>query len=87
MLAFEKLKLRDNLSKIEHIEEGDLSGYLQAFESHDELESQLYYEISKGRLDIIKSFEDLSEEVRDGARRCDILRKCPLKDSNLEPTD
>lgn len=62
VLAFEKLKLRDNLSKIEHINEDDLSGYLQAFESHDELESQLYYEISKGRLDIIKSFEDLSED-------------------------
>lgn len=62
VLAFEKLKLRDNLSKIEQIEDNDFSGYLKAFEHHDELESQLYYEISKGRLDIIKSFEDLSED-------------------------
>lgn len=62
MLAFEKLKLRDNLSRIEQIKDDDFTGYLQAFESHDELEAQLYYEISKGRLDIIKSFEDLGED-------------------------
>lgn len=62
VLAFEKLKLRDNLSKIESMSEGDISGYLQAFESHDELESQLYFEISKGRLDIIDHFEGLTDE-------------------------
>lgn len=62
VLAFEKLKLRDNLSKIENIQDNDIEGYLQAFESHDELESQLYFEISKGRLDIIDHFEDITDE-------------------------
>lgn len=62
VLAFEKLKIRDNLSKIDNITDENLEGYLQAFESHDDLEAQLYYEISKGRLDIINSFEGLSEE-------------------------
>lgn len=62
ILAFEKLKIRDNLSKIETVSEKDIAGYLRAFESHDELESQLYYEISKGRLEIINSFESLTEE-------------------------
>ena len=62
VLAFEKLKLRDNLSKIDTLAEDDMAGYLKAFESHDELESQLYYEISKGRLDIINTFEGLTEE-------------------------
>lgn len=62
VLAFEKLKLRDSLSKLEDIQDDDFSGFLQAFESHDELEAQLYYEISRGRLDIIDSFEGLTEE-------------------------
>ena len=62
VLAFEKLRLRDNLSKIDTVSDNDLTGYLHAFENHDELESQLYYEISKGRLDIINSFEGLTEE-------------------------
>lgn len=62
VLAFEKLKLRDNLSKIEQMSEDDITGYLSAFESHDELESQLYFEISKGRLDIIDHFEGLTDE-------------------------
>lgn len=64
VLAFEKLKVRDSLSKLEDVPEGDFSGFLQAFESHDELEAQLYYEISKGRLDIIRSFEGLTEDNR-----------------------
>ncbi len=62
VLAFEKLKVRDTLSKLDEIEEQDFQGFLQAFESHDDLEAQLYYEISRGRLDIINSFEGLTEE-------------------------
>lgn len=62
VLAFEKLKVRDNLSKLDTLDIGDIAGYLEAFESHDELESQLYYEISKGRLEIIDKFETLTED-------------------------
>lgn len=64
VLAFEKLKIRDSLSRLDDVAEDDFSGFLQAFESHDELEAQLYYEISRGRLDIINSFEGLTEEDR-----------------------
>lgn len=62
VLAFEKLKLRDSLSRLEDVPDDDFTGFLKAFESHDELEAQLYYEISRGRLDIIDSFEGLTEE-------------------------
>ena len=62
VLAFEKLKIRDSLSRIDELSDSDFSGFLKAFESHDELEAQLYYEISKGRLDLISSFEGLTEE-------------------------
>ena len=62
VLAFEKLKLRDSLNQLDELPDGDFSGYLKAFENHDELEAQLYYEISKGRLDLISSFEGLTEE-------------------------
>jgi len=61
-LAFEKLKLRDSLSRIENLSDNDFAGFMKAFEGHDELEAQLYYEISKGRLDLIKSFEALTED-------------------------
>ncbi|MCR9086368.1 MAG: ATP-binding protein [Rhodobacteraceae bacterium] len=64
VLAFEKLKVRDSLSRLESISDDDFSGFLKAFESHDELEAQLYYEISRGRLDIIRSFEGLTEDNR-----------------------
>lgn len=62
VLAFEKLKLRDSLSRLDSLSDSDFSGFLKAFEDHDELEAQLYYEISKGRLDLINSFEGLTEE-------------------------
>lgn len=62
VLAFEKLKLRDSLSRIENLSDNDFAGFMKAFEGHDELEAQLYYEISKGRLDLITSFEALTED-------------------------
>lgn len=62
VLAFEKLKLRDSLSRLENLSDNDFAGFMRAFESHDDLEAQLYYEISKGRLDLITSFEGLTEE-------------------------
>lgn len=60
VLAFEKLKLRDSLSRLEQLSDNDFTGFMRAFEDHDDLEAQLYYEISKGRLDIINSFEGLA---------------------------
>ena len=62
LLAFEKLKLRDSLGKLDNIQADDFSGFLQAFEDHDDLEAQLYYEISRGRLDIIEKFQGLTED-------------------------
>jgi len=64
LLAFEKLKVRDTLSRLEEIDEDDFSGFLKAFEDHDELEAQLYYEISRGRLEIIDTFEEMTEQDR-----------------------
>ena len=57
VLAFERLKLQDSLSKLNKLSEVDLAGYLSAYEDHDDLEAQLYYEISKGRLQVIESFK------------------------------
>ena len=62
VLAFERLKLRDSLSKLDHLSDGDVLGYLKAYENHDDLEAQLYYEISKGRLEIIEKFRELVDD-------------------------
>ncbi len=59
VLAFERLKLRDSLSNLDQLQDGDVAGYLKAYAYHDDLEAQLYYEISKGRLEVIESFQDL----------------------------
>lgn len=62
VLAFEKLKLRDSLDRLNAVAADDIAAYLAAFEDHDELEAQHYFEISKGRLDIIKKFRELTDE-------------------------
>ncbi|MCY4189759.1 MAG: ATP-binding protein, partial [Rhodospirillaceae bacterium] len=62
VLAFERLKLRDSLSRLDHLSDGDIAGYLAAYENHDDLEAQLYYEISKGRLEVIESFQGLVDD-------------------------
>ena len=62
VLAFERLRLRDSLSSLEQLPEGDVAGYLKAYAHHDDLEAQLYYEISKGRLEVIESFQELVDD-------------------------
>ena len=62
VLAFERLKLRDSLSNLDQLPEGDVAGYLKAYAYHDDLEAQLYYEISKGRLEVIESFQGLVDD-------------------------
>ncbi len=62
VLAFERLKLRDSLSRLDHLSDGDVADYLAAYENHDDLEAQLYYEISKGRLEVIESFQGLVDD-------------------------
>src|SRR5579862_3057647 len=63
ILAFERLRLRDSLGKLQTIktpEQMDLLARL--FGQIDEIEAVHYYEIAKARLSIIEKFEQLVDE-------------------------
>jgi len=57
ILAFEKLVLKDNLSMLERFEdEKDFELLSKVFNGIDELEAVQYYQIVKGRLEVIREF-------------------------------
>jgi hypothetical protein len=60
ILAFEKLRFRDLLNEIDHLDGGtqlDLIG--RVFASIDDLEAAQYGEIARGRIGVISSFMDI----------------------------
>ena len=63
ILAFERLRLRDSLSKLQSIETAEQMDLLaQLFGQIDEIEAVHYYEIAKARLGILEKFEQLVDE-------------------------
>lgn len=63
ILAFEKLALQGQLSTLDEINTADsFSALLSIFRSVDELEAVHYYEIAKGRLQVIRKFEHLVDD-------------------------
>lgn len=66
VLAFEKLALKENLAVLNRIEtQADLELLEMLFGEIDELESAEYHSIVRGRLDVIKSFENLLPDARE----------------------
>lgn len=61
ILAFERLALTQNLSKIDSIEEDKISTLLELFSDIDDLEGANYYEITKGRLQVLEKFKSLTK--------------------------
>lgn len=70
VLAFERLRYKENLRKIEQISPGDLEAVSDIFLELDDLEATLYYQIVKQRIEII---EKLEEAVDDDAKE-DVLQ-------------
>lgn len=61
ILAFERLALTQNLSKINNIQEDKISTLLELFSDIDDLEGANYYEITKGRLQVLEKFKSLTK--------------------------
>lgn len=61
ILAFERLALTQNLSKINSIAEDQISTLLDLFSDIDDLEGANYYEITKGRLQVLEKFQSLTK--------------------------
>ena len=59
ILAFERLSLTHQLDLLDKITDRDTNTLLELFGTVDELEAFYYYEIVKGRLDVLKKFQDI----------------------------
>lgn len=62
VLAFEKLRYVNKLSAIEDINIESLESIKDVFLGLDELEATLYYQIIKERIEIIKKFQEITDE-------------------------
>ena len=56
VLAFEHLRHKDKLNELEHLDINNLDIAVKLFSELDDIEASWYYEITEGRLDIIKKF-------------------------------
>jgi len=85
ILAFQTLALKGNLSAIERIStEGDLELFTAIFAGMDELEMVHYYQILKGRLAVLKKFEDIVPKAKEKLIQEHIFNHLWLLDSSWE---
>ncbi len=62
ILAFERLRISDNLSQLNEIPADNLIRFGEIFATSQDLEASMYYDISKQRVEIIKKLSDLCDE-------------------------
>ena len=62
ILAFEKMRLRKNLSAIDQFNETTIASLPLVFEGINNLEESMFYQIVKQRMDIIDKFEKITNE-------------------------
>lgn len=62
VLAFEKLRYSNKLSAIENVNVESLESIKDVFLGLDELEATLYYQIIKERIEIIKKFQQITDD-------------------------
>ncbi len=62
ILAFENLKLRDMLDRLDDIDVSNLEVLADLFLQIDDLEASAYYQTTKTRLEVIKKFNDLRDQ-------------------------
>jgi len=62
IIAFETLKVRSNLGKLDEISLENFEDFIGIFKDQDDIEAALYYQVVEGRIKIIEKFEDLVDE-------------------------
>lgn len=66
LLAFEKLALKDSLSVLESLEtQVDFDALRALIAGMDDLEATHYYEIIRGRMEVLREFQDLLPESKE----------------------
>src|SRR6266478_931292 len=85
ILAFETLALKENLTALEQITTPqDLSVFAAVFSGMDELEMVHYYQILKGRLAVLKKFEDIVPGAKEKLIQTHIFEHLWLLDPSWE---
>ena len=62
ILAFENLKLKGMLDRLDEIDAGNLRVLVELFSQIDDLEANAYYQITRNRLKMISKFDDLHDQ-------------------------
>lgn len=62
ILAFESLKLRNLINRIGEISPANLNVLRDVFTQLDDLEASAYYQITKDRLEVIKTFDNIIDD-------------------------
>jgi len=62
ILAFEKLRYTNRLCSIDNIDVANFEIIKDVFGGLDEIESTLYYQIIKGRIEVIKKFQQITDD-------------------------
>ena len=62
VLAFEKLKVRDNLKRLEELSSLNVEVFGPILQSIDGIEESYFYDVTKQRLEIIEKFEALKDD-------------------------
>lgn len=62
ILAFESLKFRNMLSRLDNISTDNISALAEVFEQLDDIEQSAYYQITKERLDVIRTLTNLVDD-------------------------
>ena len=58
VLAFEHLRHKDKLNELEHLDINNLDIAVKLFSELDDIEASWYYQITEGRLDVIRKFDE-----------------------------
>lgn len=62
VLAFEKLRIQDNLESLDKISSLSSEAFKEVFSSVDDIEASLFYEITSQRLKVIEKFNKITED-------------------------
>lgn len=62
VLAFEKLRIQDNLDSLDKISNLSSEAFKEVFASVDDIEASLFFEITSQRLKVIEKFQKLTDE-------------------------
>jgi hypothetical protein len=85
ILAFETLALKENLSALDQItSQQDLKVFASVFSGMDELEMVHYYQITKGRLAVLKKFEHIVPDAKEKLIQTELFNHLWLLDPSWE---